>query len=279
MNPALAALLEGNQLQVLDDNLFLGRGTWGSGVRLYGGEVMSQSLSAAQHTVPDEFALHSMHAYFMRPGDPARPVIYDVEKIRDGRSILSRRVTARQHGRAIYSCQSSFQKREQGFEHQSPMPRVPGPESLKTDQALFAEQPNSFRRPSHWPVEFRQVHPLIAEGAAVPAGNQVWMKADGRLPDALAIHQQILAFASDNHLLSTALRPHGVRSFSTEIQGATIDHSLWFHRPFRIDDWLLFDLHSPTAVNSRGLNLGYIYDLAGNLVATAAQEGLIRKVN
>lgn len=276
MNEALKNLLNANRLEQLDDDLFVGRGSWGSTTRLYGGQVMSQSLSAAQQTVSQDMVLHSMHAYFMRPGNPQRQVIYDVEKIRDGKSFVSRRVTARQHGRAIYSCQCSFQIVEDGYSHQRDMPDVVGPEHLKSDAELARDFPPELNMPELWPIEFRQVEPLDLHPEPVDSRSYVWMKSDGALPDDLCIHQQMLAFATDNFLLPTSLRPHGIRAFMPEVQAATIDHSLWFHRPFRIDEWLLFDLYSPNASNAKGLNLGYIYDRSGILVATTMQEGLIR---
>lgn len=278
MNNALLDLITSNRLEMLDDNLFQGRSTWGGGVRIYGGQVMSQSLSAAQQTVPVGQVLHSMHAYFMRPGDPARPVIYDVESIRDGKSFVTRRVTARQHGHAIYSCEASFQKVEQGYEHQHPMPVVEGPEHLASDAEHLAKLPPDVRHPTGWPIEYRQVHPITTMNPPpMEPCNFVWLKAAGSLPDELALHQQLLAFASDNHLLSTALRPHGLRGMSENMQVSTIDHSLWFHRPFRMDDWLLYELYSPSASNARGFSLGRIFDRHGSLVASAAQEGLIRE--
>ena len=160
MNNTLLDFITSNRLEMLDDNLFRGRSTWGNGVRIFGGQVMSQSLSAAQQTVSAEQVLHSMHAYFMRPGDPLRPVIYDVESIRDGKSFVTRRVTARQHGHAIYSCGASFQKVEPGHDHQHPMPVIEQPEALETDEQLFAKLPPEVRRPANWPIEYRQVHPI-----------------------------------------------------------------------------------------------------------------------
>lgn len=274
-NEALARLIAANQLEQLDDNLFRSSSTWGSTNRIYGGEVMSQSLSAAQQTVAEGLVLHSMHAYFMRPGDVSRPVIYDVESLRDGRSFVSRRITARQHGHAIYSCQASFQVVEPGLDHHSEMPPVPGPEGLESDAERRGRQPHP--RPMAWPIEYRQVTPMEENVTAAPPCNHIWMRAAGALPDGLALHQQLLAFASDAHLLFTTLRPHGVSRFARDMQIATVDHSLWFHRPFRMDEWLLYELYSPSASNARGLALGRIYRADGVLVASSAQEGLIRR--
>jgi len=278
VNASLLELITENRLEMLDNNLFRGRGTWGLGVRLYGGQVMSQSLSAAQQTVQGGEVLHSMHAYFMRAGDPARPVIYDVENIRDGKSFVTRRVTARQHGHAIYSCEASFQKVESGFEHQQEMPQIEGPDNLITDAEKMGVQSPNAARPKTWPIEYRQVHPLRSgEAQPGPPRNFVWMRAAGELPDELALHQQLLAFASDAHLLATALRPYAVNPAAANMQISTIDHSLWYHRPFRFDDWLLYELSSPSASNARGFSLGRIFNRAGVLVASAAQEGLIRQ--
>ena len=278
VNNALLDLITSNRLEMLDDNLFRGRSTWGGGVRIYGGQVMSQSLSAAQQTVAEGLVLHSMHAYFMRPGDPARPVIYDVEALRDGKSFVTRRITARQHGHAIYSCEASFQKVEPGYEHQHEMPQIDGPDNLATDAENFAKLPPEVRRPADWPIEYRQLHPIVTmTPEPMEPRNFVWMRAAGSLPDDLALHQQLLAFASDNHLLGTALRPHGLRAMAENMQVSTIDHSLWFHRPFRFDDWLMYELYSPSASNARGFSLGRIFDRQGRLVASAAQEGLMRE--
>jgi acyl-CoA thioesterase-2 len=279
MNESLRQVIEQVRLERLDDNLFRGRGTWGPGFRLYGGEVMAQALSAAQQTVEAPLVLHSMHAYFLRPGDPARPVIYDVENLRDGRSFSSRRVTARQHGHAIYSCQTSYQRPEEGLTHAHPMPQVPGPDGLVSEgQRLAKLLPLEFQHVAHSPIESRQVMPqeLKAEPAPMEPRNYVWMRAPDRLPDDLALHQQLLAFVSDAHLLATAIRPHGLHPIPPKMLMTSLDHTMWYHRPFRIDEWLLFELYSPFAGNGRGLAMGYIYSADGELVATAAQEGLMR---
>lgn len=277
MTSPLEKLLTGNRLERLDDNLFSGRGTWTPTKRLFGGEVMSQSVSAAQYTVPEDVFMHSFHAYFMRPGDPERAVIYDVENIRDGRSFLSRRVTARQHGHAIYSCQCSFQGPEEGFEHQQPFTMPPGPEGLVSDQELLKDNAMFNRSLLEMPIEYRQIDPVWTEKNPVKAPkNAVWIRANGAIPDDLRVHQQLLAFVSDSHLLATSLRPHGLNLLDSRLRTATIDHSMWFHRPFRIDEWLLYDLNSPWAGNARGLNFGSIYDRQGNLIASTAQEGMVR---
>ncbi len=277
MSKSLTNLLAANRLERLDDNLFRGFDTWKATQRLFGGEVMSQSISAAQQTVAEGYNLHSFHAYFMRAGEAGRAVIYDVENIRDGRSFLSRRVTARQHGHAIYSCQCSFQPQEEGMSHQHQTTLPPGPEGLKSDRDLLNSTPNLPIKRTNWPLEYRQTNPIWNQQNPVSEPrNSMWIKAAGEVPDDLPVHQQLLAFASDTHLLATSLRPHGVNFFSPNLRAATIDHSMWFHRPFRIDEWVLYEVYSPWAGNGRGLNFGRIFDQKGNLVASTAQEGMIR---
>jgi acyl-CoA thioesterase-2 len=281
----LTEVIAANRLERLDDNLFRGYGTWGSGVRLYGGQVLSQAMSAAQETVTGAFVLHSMHAYFMRPGDPARAVIYDVELIREGKSFLTRRVTARQHGAAIFSCQLSYQKNELGFDHQSRMPTVPGPAGLKSESELYAAAaidirgiPPESRTPIEWPIEHWPVDPVDFDNPQpLPAHNYIWLRAAAAVAsDDLAVHQQLLAFASDHNILVTSLRPHSTSFLTPGLQIATIDHAIWFHRPFRVDEWLLYEIESTSASNARGFSLGRIYRRDGELVASVSQEGLIR---
>lgn len=285
MSKVLDDVIAANRLEQLDDNLFRGYGNWGPTVRLYGGQVMSQAMSAAQQTVQGSFILHSMHAYFMRPGDPQRAVIYDVELIREGKSFLTRRVTARQYGHAIFSCQLSYQKPEKGLDHQTPMPAVAGPDNLRSEAEYLAGE---FRRgaltmpqnnvPTEWPIEFRPIDPVDFRNPRPQAPlSQVWLRAPAPLPDDLALHQQLLAFASDHNILITALRPHGVTFMTPGLQFATIDHALWFHRPFRIDDWLLYETESPSASNARGFATGRVYQRDGTLVASVTQEGLLRQ--
>jgi len=283
LSKILEDVIAANRLEQLDDNLFRGYGNWGSRIRLYGGQVMSQAMSAAQQTVKPEFVLHSMHAYFMRPGDPARAVIYDVELIREGKSFITRRVVARQHGAAIFSCQLSYQKIETGFDHQVPMPPVPGPEGLRNESELFAAvlvegETDRILPPTDWPVEHFPLDPVDLKNPQVhEPRTYVWLKAAAPLPDDLALHQQLLAFASDHNILVTALRPHATSIMTPGLQIATIDHGMWFHRPFRIDDWLLYESESPSASNARGFSLGRVYTRAGILVASISQEGLIRQ--
>lgn len=277
MNQALQDLITSNRLEMLDDNLFRGYSTWGFSERIFGGQVMSQSLSAAQQTVAQDLVLHSMHAYFMRPGDKQRAVLYDVEILRDGKSFVTRRITARQYGHAIYSCEASFQKVEAGPEHQLEMPQVEAPDDFPSDAERYAKQYQQIIPEQEWPIEYRQLRPVTVPPTPTEPRNFIWLRAAGTLPDDLPLHQQLLAFASDNHLLAAAMRPHGLSGLVRNVQASTIDHCLWIHRPFRIDDWLLYEVCSPSASNARGLCLGRIFDRQGRLVASTAQEGLIRE--
>jgi len=288
MSKVLDEVIAANRLERLDDNLFRGYGNWGPAVRLYGGQVMSQAMSAAQQTVQGNFVLHSMHCYFMRPGDPRRAVIYDVELIRDGKSFFTRRVTARQYGHAIFSCQLSYQKPESGYDHQAPMPQVVAPDDLRNEAEYLAGE---LKRgavattlmpekdvPIDWPIDFRPIDPVDFSSPKPQAPvSRTWLRARAPLPDDLALHQQLLAFASDHNILITALRPHGVTFMTPGLQFATIDHAIWFHRPFRIDDWLLYETESPSASNARGFATGRVYRRDGTLVASVTQEGLLRQ--
>lgn len=287
MSEALEQLIASSHLERLDDNLYRGYGTWGSRERLYGGQILSQSMAAAQQTVDPAYTVHSMHAYFVRPGDPALAVIYHVDIARNGRSFCTRTVTARQHGEAILTAQFSLQKPEPGFEHQVPMPSVPAPETLKSETELLRAAgldgldictPSTMLHiPGDWPIAHYACAPvdLLKPRSMVPS-NQVWLRAAAPLPDDPALHQQLLAFTSDHNLLITSLRPHATSMATPGLQMASLDHSMWFHRPFRIDDWLLYVLESPSAGGARGFSTGRVYTRDGTLVASVAQEGLIR---
>ncbi len=275
MQKALAELIACNELEELDSNLFTGRSRHGGGARIYGGQVLSQAVSAGQRTVSVEFSLHSLHSYFLRPGDPKQPVVYEVDRIRDGRSFVTRRVVARQQGKAIFSAGLSFQRPELGFEHARPMPDVPGPEGLASDGELYRE---FFKGGDYgWPIEFRQVAPQDFKNPQ-PSDpvSYAWFKTTDRIGDDLATHQQMLAYASDNPILVTALRPHGVSHISQDVMVVTLDHALWFYKPFRVDDWLLYEIHSDVAGHGRALSRGRIYNRQGQLVAAVTQEGLLR---
>lgn len=274
----LPTLLRSLKLEQLDDTLFVGRSARPGHYRIYGGEVLGQSLYAGHRTVPDSFVLHSTHAYFVRAGTADHPIIYRVEIIRNGKSFCTRHITASQHDRVIYTCHTSYQLQERGFEHQRPAPEVPPPEEFVDDKTLARQKKAIGTAATGWPIEHRQVNGLSMDLKAEPttARNAIWLRSEGPLDDSPFLHQQIFAFASDAHLLSTALRPHRVRPPHPGLQIATLDHAIWFHRPFRADDWLLYEMQSPTAVNARGLALGYTYNRDGVLVASVAQEGLIR---
>ena len=287
MSQALEQLVASSHLERLDDNLFRGYGTWGSRLRLYGGQILSQAMSAAQNTADAAFSVHSMHAYFVRPGDPALAVIYHVALARDGKSFCTRTVTARQHGEAILTAQFSLHRHEEGYEHQAPMPSAPAPDSLQNETQIrravgfetldMSKATNLLHLPGDWPVEHYVGAPVdLMNPQPMAPTNQVWLRAAAPLPDDPALHQQLLAFASDHNLLITSLRPHAVSIATPNLQIASLDHSMWFHRPFRIDDWLLYVTESPSASHALGLTTGRVYARDGTLVASVAQEGLIR---
>ncbi len=278
MQEALAHLLACNQLEEIDTNLYTGRAAHDSGGRIYGGQVLAQTLSAAARTVPEGFSLHSMHAYFLRMGDPNRQVVYEVDSIRDGRSFMTRRVVAQQYGKAIFSAMLSYQSAEEGFEHARTVPDVPPPEALPSDSERLKKYfPD---RKFGWPIEFRKVDPQNLENPEpAEAVSYTWFKAADRIGDDLTTHQQLLAYASDNPILITALKPHGVSFLNPELATISLDHALWFYRPFRVDDWLLYETHSDVAASGRAWCRGRIYNRRGELVAAATQEGLLRLKN
>jgi acyl-CoA thioesterase-2 len=251
--------------------------------RVYGGQVIGQALVAASRTVPEDRRAHSLHGYFLRPGDTSIPILYTVDRIRDGRSFTTRRVVAVQHGKAIFNMSISFQVDETGFDHQLPMPEAPPPERLQDEHELRQEWikqlPEEFADSfgSERPIEMRPVDPIdMFHPEKRPPHQMCWMKARDPLPDDPRLHQCVLAYLSDWSLLDTATLPHAVSFTQSNMQVASLDHAMWFHRPFRADEWLLYVQDSPSASGSRGLNRGLIYDRQGILVASAAQEGLIR---
>lgn len=275
----LVALLDLERIEV---NVFRGISPEGRSQRVFGGQVLGQALVAASRTV-EARVCHSLHAYFLVAGDPRIPILYEVDRSRDGRSFSSRRVVAIQHGRQIFHMAASFQVEEPGLEHQIEPPAVPPPESLP-DEALFRQRyldriPAKYRE--HFlrqrPIEIRPVDPddIVRPGKR-PPNQAVWVRATGRLPNDLALHQCVLAYASDLTLLETSLLPHGIGWFDDRLQIASIDHAMWFHHPFRTDEWLLYVQDSPSASGGRGVNRGLIYSAEGQLVASVAQEGLIR---
>ncbi len=284
MSNELDELLTRLHLEPLELGLFRGQSEDLGLAQVYGGQVIGQALSAAKQTVDGSRYVHSFHSYFLLPGDPKRPIIYDVENLRDGRNFSTRRVKAIQNGQPIFYLTASYQTQETGFEHQSPMPDVASPDQLLSETALIQslahKLPKSlvdnFGRPR--PLDVRPVflnNPLQPQ--VMEAKQYLWIKANGTMPDDLSIHQYVLAYASDWGFLTTAMMPHGVSLFTPKMQVATLDHSMWFHRPFRIDEWLLVAIESPSASNSRGLVTAKIYNQQGDLVASAVQEGLIRQ--
>ncbi len=283
MPSAVKEMLEILDLEPLDINLFRGRSPQVGWQRVYGGQVIGQALVAAVRTVDASRPPHSMHAYFLLPGDPKVPIIYDVDRIRDGKSFTTRRVTARQHGHPIFSMLVSFHTDEPGLDHQATMPEVPPPESLPSESemraAMLPTMPDPVRRyyERERPIELRPVEFERYGGKKVKEGRfHIWIRTTEQLPDDPAIHQCVLAYASDMTLLDAALAPHGRTLFEKEFMAASLDHALWLHRPFRADDWLLYAQDSPNMHGSRGFSRGLIFTRDGKLVASVAQEGLVR---
>ena len=281
MTKALDALVELLDLEAIEVDVFRGLSPDHEHQRVFGGQVAGQALVAAGRTVA-RGQVHSLHAYFLRPGDPAAPILYQVDRIRDGRSFTTRRVVAIQHGRAIFNLSASFHVEEQGPDHQVPMPDVAGPDSLPT----LAEQLAPWRdrlgrdhnRGRAIDVRYVTAHPFAREaGRGMAACQRVWMRADGDLPADPLLHACVVAYASDLTLLDTTLSPHGISALSAPaMMLASLDHAMWFHRPFRADDWLLYEQESPSAHGARGFARGSIFTRAGALAVSVAQEGLVR---
>ena len=283
MSRAVDDLLAILDLEPLERNLFRGRSPQVGWQRVFGGQVIGQALVAAARTVEGRLA-HSLHGYFLRPGDPKVPIIYDVERIRDGGSFTTRRVVAIQHGQAIFSMSASFHVEEPGFDHAAPMPDVPGPENLPIDSEIRSEvlplMPDPVRAyyERERPIELRPVeYARYTSREPMEPRFNFWIRATGTLPDDPAVHQAVLAYASDMTLLDSSLAAHGRTVFERSIQAASLDHALWFHRPFRADDWMLYAQDSPSASGARGFSRGSIHTADGRLVASVAQEGLIRQ--
>jgi acyl-CoA thioesterase II len=286
MNRVLQDLINLLDLEPLEVNMFRGQSRDLGGKSVFGGQVIGQALVAAGRTV-EGAEPHSLHAYFLRPGDMSLPIIYEVDRVRDGRSFIARRVQAIQHGQPILSMIASFQKAEDGLEHQLPMPEVPAPESLKSSRELaqdwLRQRPDAPARihealVRNLAIEFRPIdpwNPLDPDTGGLT--QQFWFRAAGTLPDDPMLHRCVLAYASDFNLLSTALRPHAMSYLDPRHAIASIDHALWFHRDLRADDWLLYTMDSPSAQNARGLSRGLIYDRGGRLVASVVQENLMRQ--
>ena len=283
MSESLDTLLALLDLEPLEVNIYRGQNRdLGTG-RVYGGQVFAQALVAAHRTVDDDREAHSAHGYFILPGDLAAPIVYFVDRLRDGSSFTTRRVTAIQHGQAIFNLSASFHVHEDGPEHQTEMPDVPAPETLTPELTLIRDMAEKIPEPlrsvltQERPIDVRPIDPIdpLRAEKRDPV-RRAWFRAVGRLPDASWIHQAILTYASDYGLLVTALQPHGIPYRAPGLQLASLDHSVWMHRPFRADEWLLYSTDSPVTGGARGFVRGTIHSQAGELVASVAQEGLIR---
>jgi acyl-CoA thioesterase II len=282
MNQLLQDLVRLLTLERLEINLFRGESRDMGSAQVFGGQVLGQALVAASMTVEGRF-VHSLHAYFLRRGDFNAPIVYEVDRARDGAHFSTRRILAIQHGEQIFNMAASFQAPEQGLEHQAAMPQVAAAESLQDSRAyyqhLVTQMPERLRR---WlerksPFEFRPVQrPGYLSAEPLPPAKQVWFRAVDRLPDDEALHRCLLAYASDFNLLDTAMRPHGVSHATPGIAIASIDHAMWFHHPVRVDEWLLYSTDSPSASGARGFARGSIFSADGRLLASTAQEGLMR---
>ncbi|MEZ5216155.1 MAG: acyl-CoA thioesterase II [Ilumatobacteraceae bacterium] len=269
-------------LEPIEVNLFRGISPQENRQRVFGGQVAGQALVAAARTVDDaQRQVHSLHAYFLRPGDPSVPILYEVDRIRDGRSFTTRRVVAVQHGQAIFNLQASFHTPEAGLDHQLPMPDVPEPEDLpdfKTRMFPFKDRLGEFYdRPRPIDIRYVDASPFERKGLS-ETRQRVWLRGDGVLPDDPTLHACILTYASDMTLLDTTVMPHGITWEDSNVQMASLDHAMWFHRPFRADEWLLYDQDTPSGSSARGLARGSIFTRDGKLAVTVVQEGLIRVV-
>jgi acyl-CoA thioesterase-2 len=279
----LLALLE---LEALEVNLFRGLSPHEDRQRVFGGQVAAQALVAAGRTVGDDRPVHSLHAYFLRPGDPNVPIVYEVDRIRDGKSFTTRRVVAIQHGKAIFNLAASFQIVESGPDHQMPMPAVPDPDELPTWQQRVEPYLERLGPDlAQWlvrerPIDSRPVDdPRWLDPTPREPEQDVWIKANGALPTAPLIHECVVAYASDLTLLDTAMFPHAISYREQQYMIASLDHAMWFHRPFRADEWLLYHQTSPNASRARGIAQGEIFCRDGTLAITVIQEGLIRPIN
>ena len=281
-NNTTGKLLRLMELEALEVNLFRGESRDIGWPRVFGGHVLAQSILAASRTV-DEGAIHSLHAYFLRAGDAKAPIVYDVDRSRDGRSFKSRRVVAIQHGHPIFTLAASFQLEQDGLEHQLEMPQTPPPEALTSDTDIPEERlekvPPLLRR---WftrtgPFDFRPVHKTdLFNPRPQPPRSDIWFRLSDKIEVPDTMHRALLAYASDFYLVGTATLPHGISFIQPNLTMASLDHAMWFHRPVRVDDWLLYSCDSPSASGGRGLARGSIYDREGALVASTAQEGMMR---
>lgn len=282
-NKQLQQLVQHLELEKLDENLYRTSHENEGHFRVYGGQVLAQALLSASNTVPEDRPVHSLHAYFLRPGDLKHPILFQVDRIRDGRSFTTRRVMAIQHGRAILNMSASFQVREDGLSHQTQMPDVAPPEECLSRRGMVEhfrgqvadELLERFNREFAIDLRYTDANSIFAPNPSQPA-TAVWFRLNCKLPEDYLMHSHLLAYASDMTLLQTALRPHGQSMFDPNLQMASLDHAMWFHRPFRMDQWLLYVQDSPSTSHARGLGLGNIYTRDGVLVASTAQEGLVR---
>ena len=283
MTRQLDKLLDLLDLEQIEVNIFRGRSPDETVQRVFGGQVAGQALVAAGRTVPEDRRVHSLHAYFIRPGDPSVPLIYTVDRVRDGRSFTTRRVSAVQHGKTIFAMSASFHIAEEGYEHADPMPSVPAPETIRPSvERLWEAIGQDGEVPEHMrgPIDVRSVGPLSIEAERDPSlvtrGNLVWLRVDGKLPDDPLLHVCLMTYASDITLLDTVLLKHGTSWYSGRTSGASLDHAMWFHRPFRADQWLLYAQETPSASGGRGLARGEVFTEDGDLVVSVVQEGLLR---
>jgi acyl-CoA thioesterase II len=285
VSDVLDQLLDLLDLEQIEVNIFRGRSPDERVQRVFGGQVAGQALVAAGRTVPDARPVHSLHAYFIRPGDPSVPLVYTVDRVRDGRSFTTRRVTAIQHGKAIFTLSASFHHPEPGYEHAAPMPEAKRPEELRANAERLADA-IGMQLPAHFmesPIELRSSGPLPVELARDPSlrdandhSNLVWVRVNGELPDDPLLHVCLMTYASDLTLLETALLEHGTSWFDGRSSGASLDHAMWFHRPFRADQWLLYAQESPIASGGRVFARGQVFTADGDFVVSVVQEGLIR---
>ncbi|MFI0938993.1 acyl-CoA thioesterase II [Streptomyces sp. NPDC021020] len=287
MNEPLEALLALLDLEPIEQDIFRGVSRPAVVPRVFGGQVAAQALVAAGRTVPADRGAHSLHAYFLRPGDPGAPIVYQVDRIRDGRSFTTRRVVAIQHGQPIFHLSASFQAAEEGLEHQEPMPDAPAPESLPDAAELLPAHADKFPDPgvidrlleARAAVDLRYVEdpPFLTAGTAREPRSQVWFRTRGKLADDPLLHVCLATYVSDMTLLDSVLLAHGRGGWAVgDVVGASLDHAMWFHRPFRADEWLLYDQHSPSASGGRGLASARIWTQDGRLAVSVIQEGLVR---
>lgn len=277
MGRALSSLLDKLDVEKLEMDLFRAQPLDEARNNVYGGQILAQAINAAGHTVARPLVLHSLHSYFLREGDPDFPVVFEVDRIRNGRTFATRRVVAIQHGKAIFNVSLSYQMPEEhSVVHQRAMPEVPSPDTLINDETLYHEflGKDVFNA---WPFEYRQVDPINpSKPTGKSAKHFVWFKTNGELADDLSLHQELLAYASDYLILNTILRPHGLVFWDASLHLASLDHGLWLHRPFQVDKWLLYELETTVAFGSRGFCRGNVYNQQGDLVASTSQECLIR---